>query len=310
MMKKNVVLCVLCCLLLCAACAAPTESTADKNAYYTFTDSTGVAVTLHNKPQNCAVLFSSFAEIWTLAGGEIAVTVGETVERGFAEQGTLLADLGAGKSVDTEMLLTSQVDFVIASADIPAQVQVVSFLRKQGIACALFSVESFADYLTVLQVCTDILENPSAYETYGTNVREQTEDLLAENTGEPQDILFIRSGSSASSAKAKTAQTHFAAAMLKELGTRNIAEEAGILTETLSAEEILLRDPDRIFICTMGDETAARSYMQTVLQTDAWQQLTAVAKGRVYFLPKDLFQYKPNHRWADAYAYLLHCLQA
>ena len=42
--------------------------------YYTFTDDTGYAVVLEQKPQKVAVLFSSYAEIWQLAGGDVAVT--------------------------------------------------------------------------------------------------------------------------------------------------------------------------------------------------------------------------------------------
>ena len=44
-----------------------------------FHDSLGTEVRLKEPPKRVAVLFSSFADIWTLAGGEIAVTVGETV---------------------------------------------------------------------------------------------------------------------------------------------------------------------------------------------------------------------------------------
>ena len=33
--------------------------------------------------------------------------------------------------------------------------------------------------------------------------------------------------------------------------------------------------------------------------------LSAVQEGRVYVLPRELFHYKPNARWAEAYEYLL-----
>ena len=33
-------------------------------------------------------------------------------------------------------------------------------------------------------------------------------------------------------------------------------------------------------------------------------QVTAVRDDHVVILPKDLFQYKPNARWAEAYDYL------
>ena len=36
--------------------------------------------------------------------------------------------------------------------------------------------------------------------------------------------------------------------------------------------------------------------------------LSAVKGGRCHYLPKELFQYKPNARWAEAYEYLIDLL--
>ena len=47
---------------------------------------------------------------------------------------------------------------------------------------------------------------------------------------------------------------------------------------------------------------------ETLGQNPAWQGLTAVQEGRVYVLPRDLFHYKPNARWAESYAYLYELL--
>lgn len=92
--------------------------------------------------------------------------------------------------------------------------------------------------------------------------------------------------------------------MLDELGTYNIAENAPVLLDGLSLEEILLENPDYIFISTMGDEAAARAYMDGLLRGDAWRHLDAVREGNYTYLPKDLFQFKPNKRWGEAYRYL------
>lgn len=95
---------------------------------------------------------------------------------------------------------------------------------------------------------------------------------------------------------------------MKELGVYNIADNAAILLDGLSIEEILSEDPDFIFVSTMGDEEAARAYMDSVFESPAWQNLSAVKNHKYYYLPKDLFQYKPNARWYDAYQYLAELL--
>ncbi len=290
-----------------AACSAPNES-GEGEVYYQFTDDRGVTVALHSRPVRVAVLFSSFAEIWSLAGGEIAVTVGESVERGFAAEGTPLVDAGAGKTINVEALIAAEPDFVICSADVARQVEAARLLEQNGIPAACFTVEHFDDYLRVLGILTAITQNAKAYEEYGTAVQARIDAMmaeLAEREVEKRTVLFIRAGSSAASTKAKTAKDHFAAAMLAELGAENIADAAPILLDGLSIEEILRADPDRVLISTMGDVDAAMQNMNAVLQSEAWSALRAVQNNDYAYLPKELFQFKPNARWDEAYAYLI-----
>lgn len=281
---------------------------------YAFTDSTGVEITLISAPARVAVLFSSYAEIWTDAGGEIAVTVGESVERGFAGEGTPLVDDGAGKSIDMELLLSYEPDFVIASADLEAQAEACLALRQAGIPAAAFQVETIDQYLDMLKICTDITGNAQAWETCGTAVKEQADAVMAavsdylSEGAETQNILFIRAGSQYSATKAKTARDNFVCVMLEELGAYNIADNAPVLLDGLSLEEILLEDPDYIFLTAMGSQEASEAYISDLFAQDGWRQLTAVAEGNYQFLPRDMFHFKPNARWGEAYAYLAQLL--
>ena len=294
-------------LLQLSACAVDTNI---GEPYVRFTDDVGNDVALKCMPARVAVLFSSFADIWTIAGGEIAITVGETVERGFADADTLLVDSGAGKTINTELLISYAPDLVICSADVKAQTDAAELLRSVGIPAACFRVEAFNDYLRVLSVFTDITQNKAAYEKYGAETEKEINTLLANL---PKDIttpniLFIRAGSSARSTKAKNASQHFACAMLSELGAYNIADSAPILLDGLSIEEILRQNPEIIFITSMGDEEASRAYVTSLFTDSVWSTLGAVKNGRYYFLEKDLFQYKPNAKWLEAYKTLAEIL--
>ncbi len=300
-MKK--VLIFLLCALVLTGCAAPTAA----GEGYTFTDDTGAAVTVPEKPATVAVLLSSLADLWITAGGAVDITVGETVERGFAAETAILVDSGAGKTIDIEGLIAAQPDFVVYSADLSGQLECADTLWAAGIPAAGFHVETFDDYLRVLKICTDILGTPDRYEQYGTALKSEIDHMIAvAQAQEAQpDILFVRAGSSAKVTKAKTAENHFVCAMLKDLGTFNIAEKAPILLDGLSTEEILISAPEFILFTTMGDEAAGQAYMDSLISDPVWQTLTAVKESRVHQLPKELFQYKPNARWGEAYAYLI-----
>lgn len=302
---KKVLFFVLCILLL-TGCAGPEPA----GEGYTFTDDTGAEITVPEKPGKTAVLLSSLADLWITAGGTVDITVGESVERGFADDTVVLVDDGAGKTINLEALIAAQPDFVLYSADLSGQLECADALRAAGIPAAGFAVETFDDYLRILKICTDILGTPERYGQYGTALQTEIDAMIAIARAQENqpDILFVRAGSSARYTKAKTAGNHFVCGMLKDLGTFNIAEKAPVLLDGLSTEEILLSDPDFILFTTMGDESAGAAYMDSLISDPVWQTLTAVQLGNVHQLPKELFQYKPNARWGEAYAYLIELL--
>jgi len=297
--------------LLLNGCSVLSPAVPEGDWNYSFTDSTGAVITLAKKPETVAVLFSSYAEIWTLAGGTVAVTVGESVERGFVPESVTLVDDGAGKTIDHELLLAAQPDLVIGSADIAAQVRACAFLGSRGVPCALFQVDTFDQYLAMLKICTEITEKSENFAAYGTAVEAQitaTKTAVENLKASPKKILFIRAGSQYSATKAKRAPDNFVCIMLDELGSHNIADDAAILLDGLSLEEILLQDPDYIFLTTMGSENAAVSYITDLFGQTGWRDLTAVKEKNYTFLTKDLFHFKPNARWAEAYTVLAELL--
>jgi iron complex transport system substrate-binding protein len=299
------VLIVILCIVLLTGCAAPAAA----GEGYTFTDDIGAEVVVQ-KPRKVAVLLSSLADLWITAGGTVDITVGESIERGFADENVILVDAGAGKTIDIEGLIAAQPDFIIYSADLSGQLECADILRAAGIPAAGFTVETLDDYLRTLKIFTDLLGTPDRYAQYGIQLKAEIDAMisLARSQENQPDILFVRAGSSAKYTKAKTAENHFACGMLKDLGTFNIAEKAPVLLDGLSTEEILISDPDFILFTTMGDESAGCSYMESLISDPVWQTLTAVKEGNVHQLPKDLFQYKPNARWGEAYAYLIELL--
>ena len=258
-------------------------------------------------PARVAVLISSLCEVWQTAGGSIAVTVGESVERGLASADTPLVDQGAGKSINTELLIAARPDLVIYSPDIPAQVAAAELCAAAGIDTLPLRIETFTDYVEAIRTVAAITGDTEAVAS-AEAMSEEIRAIKESAPGAGSTVLFIRAGGTASSTKAKTSEDHFAAAMLSELGCRNIADEAPLLVDTLSTEAILAANPDRIFFSTMGNEDAARANIEALLARPEWQALDAVRLGRVTVLPRELFHYKPCGRYVQAYEFLADAL--
>ena len=288
MNKKSIIIAVvIVVLLIFISGAVETNKPESSGEYFTFTDSEGEIVELSHKPQKTAVLFSSLAECWIEAGGEVYVTVGESVERGLVKEETELVDKGAGKTVDTEKLISLEPDFVICSADIASHRDVASALKKAKIPVAMLRMDTFEDYLTILRTLTKITGKTENYEQFGENAKSEIEQIISGGKRENNPkILFVRSGSSYSSAKAKKADDNFAAKILEDFGCVNIADKAEVLLDNLSAEVILKENPQYIFVSVMGDYDNSKAYMQELLAKKEYASLDAVKNGRVHFLSK------------------------
>lgn len=297
-MKKLIIFIITAALLL-TGCA----KTDGGSAVYTFTDSQDRTVEVKSF-EKTAVLSGSLAEVWQLAGGELFGITNDAYDGHTLDIPEDVKNYGDVKNPSVEGLIADSVDFVILSGTIANQVKLEETLNSSGITAAYFDVENFEDYLSMLKICTDITGRSDLYAENGEAVRERVEQSVerAKDKEHPK-VLLLRSYSTGIKAKGSDNMT---GQMLADLGCENIADSESSLLEELSLEAIVRADPDFVFITTMGGDTEAAiaQYEETLGSNPAWQELTAVKDGRVHVLPKDMFHYKPNNRWGEAYEYL------
>lgn len=275
-------------------------------SYRTYMDSTGYFTSFMKKPQKVAALFSSYAQVWKLAGGSITATVEESVTRGIvAKNEAIIVGQGSGKHINTEALLLTNPDLVILTADYAGHLELADILRHKNIPTLVFRNDSFFDYLTILSYFTQILGTPNSYEEYGSQVLDRIDTILEDVSFSDcnDNVLLLR----AYSYGAKTKGTnHFVGQMLRDLGIHNILDDYDYPMDTLSPEILLTSDISCILITTMGenDQAAKRYVLNDLFLQPEYATLPAVKNKNYYFLPKDLFMYKPNQRWDEAYSYL------
>ena len=279
----------------------------------TFTDALDREVTVKKNPERVAALIGSFADVWTLAGGTVCASADDAWDD-FDLDLPNAVNLGGAHSPNLELLLSANPDFVIASSSTAADVEMKEPLENAGITVAYFDVSSFDDYLEMLKVCTDITGREDLYEQNGLNIKKQIDDIKSEFAKEniPENertVLILRA--SAGFVKAKGSKGTVLGEMLADLGCVNIADSDKTLLENLSIESIIKREPYRIFVVVMGDDTeAAKNKLSSVMEENpAWGELDAVKQNRLYFMDKKLFNLKPNARWAEAYEQLVEILR-
>jgi len=311
----------LCAALLLAGCGAQTtdstapaqtatpESTASSTAEaaqgttLTFTDDLDREVTVPVEPQRVAVLLGSYADVWCLAGGtdSIVAAANDAWTDFDLDLGEDVANLGSLMEPSLEELIASQPDLVIASSNTTSNVELLSSLEELGIPTIYFGVNSFDDYLEMLDVCTQITGHTENYQTYGLDVQAQVEKAKEQNDGSAPTVLLLRSAST--SCKVKNSKGTVLGEILADLGAVNIADSDESLLEDLSMERIIADDPDYIFVVFQGsDQDAAQKTLDAALTSNpAWDTLSAVQNGNFYIMEKELYHLKPNARWGEAY---------
>ena len=283
---------------------APQPATAETAATpLTVTDALGRQVTLPLQPRRVAVLLGSYADVWCLAGGadSLVAAADDAWEDFDLPLGEAVANLGSLQEPNLEELIAAQPDLVIASSNTTSQVELRPSLEGLGIPTVYFGVNSFKDYLAMLEVCTRITGHPENYQTYGLDVQAQVEAAKARTDGSAPTVLLLRSAST--SCKVKNSKGTVLGEILADLGAVNIADSDTGLLEDLSMERILADDPDYIFVVFQGsDQAAAQKTLEAALTANpAWETLTAVQNGRYYLMEKELYHLKPNARWGEAY---------
>ena len=268
----------------------------------TFTDDLGRTLSV-SQPRRAAALIGSFADVWCLAGGRdsLVAAADDTWTQFDLKLPDTVKNLGAVKTPSTEVLLAAEPDFVLGSTKTAADVELAGMLEEIGIPAACFDVSSFADYLRLLDICTQLTGDREAYERYGLDVEEKIEEVRKRVTGSRPTVLYIRA--TGSSCKVKGSQGTVLGEMLADLDCENIADSESGLLEELSLETILAADPDYIFAVLQGaDNSDAQAMLEgTLLSNPAWAGLTAVREGRFHIMDQQLYNLKPNARWGEAY---------
>ena len=308
-MKQVVSLLLATCCLLLAACGNSVSPSASQNVpadtSVTFTDDLNRQVTV-DRPQRVACLISSFSDIWCLAGGADAIVAATDATWRYFNLPLRddVVNLGNTKELDVERLLACEPDLILASGGTDRNVELEASFSAMGLNAAYFSVDTFADYLRMLKICTEITGKTENYDLYGTQVARQVEAALARQDGSAPNVLYIRA--TGSSCKVKNSEGSVLGEMLKDLGCINIADRNGSLLEQLSIEAILQADPDYIFVVLQSADPAdAQAILQTtLLDNPAWASLTAVQEGRYHVMDPNLYNLKPNAQWGKAYEQL------
>lgn len=298
----------------CASAEANTDFITDETKdTVTYIDSFGNETTVTKNPERVVVLFNSILGLWYESGGESLTKVKGTTN--VPEEATELIDLGSSYSVSLEAIVALEPDLVVIAANVDSQVSLVPSLKEIGIETIIIdtSYRSYDRYRENAKLFAKINNTPDIYETNIAPVEDKVAAIIKKVSEEKQTPRVASVMASSKSLKLDS-NIALTGEIVELLGGENILNEANILTEgetrvDFSIESLVTFNPEYILISTMGDVDAAKAQVQTMIEANpAWFEVDAVKNGKVYYLPKDLFVYKPNSRYDEAFLYLAEIL--
>lgn len=279
------ILFVLFCAVLLGGCSAPKPVDTKAEG-----ESTAV-------PQKVIALSKSNAELWLLAGGSLIGTSEDAMAlAGISPETVSLGDMD---HVSLEAIAGLEPDLIILFSTDPAQKALGEAAEEIGLPVFYTNIDSFEDYREVMLSFTQMTGREDLYRKNVEEVDAQIEDIrtmVPEDGGGTYLLLHV------SATKSKVEKNdYFASEILNDLGLTNIVSDTDDFDE-LSMEQIVVSDPDYIFVVPRGDEEKASAAFDELFRSHpAWESLKAVKNGRFYLLSKELFGLKPNGRWAESY---------
>lgn len=270
----------------------------------TFVDAAGQTITLNKNPKRVVGLYNSYIGLWAQAGGKLVGRIDSDSE--LPEEiikDTTIAKVGTLTKESVEAVTALDPDLVIMREG--KQGAYSESFKTNKIPYIAMEYDSFSDYLKWLRVFTALTGKEDLYKTTGTALLDEIDGIIKKVPAEKSPKVLLMFGTS-SSVKAYLSTTAVGE-MLKQLKAVNIADAwkapgDAATSITLNTEYLISEDPEYILVQSMSSIKDVKEYIEkTYGGQQWWKDLSAVKNGKLIYLDRSLFHYKPNSKYAVAY---------
>ncbi len=273
-----------------------------------YIDDLNTKVEINSKPQRVVALNASNLEMLLAFRANIVGRPEKTgMTEGLYERVKGIDDIGHTANPSLEKIVSLRPDLVVGNA-VSFHQALVPSLKEAGIKTLLVSIKDYDDIFSKIRLFGRVFRDERTAEEIIKGIKQETAEVKALTKGKGDKRVLVIWGSPQSFSMA-TAQS-FVGSLLKELKIANISAGLKMPTNSpyipLNLEYALSKDPDAIFIITMGNpETMRQKAIRELEKSGAWSAFRAVRENRVYYLPYELFTVNPSLRVADAMRHLV-----
>ena len=289
--------------LLLSACGAPAAEQSSQGSYATITDDNGRTVSFDKKPERIVVTSASFLEPLYAVGGEV---VGRPDAKSkIPEAAKSVTNIGRVYQIDAEKILALTPDLVILNRGMNEKL--VETLAANHIKTLVIEMKSYEDVKREIGTFATLTGETAKGDEL---IRKMDADIEAVRTSIPQEKKRVAIIHSTGQGLSVQLDGSIAGNIANILGWENTAAGMPALDKNpdaapYSMETLVAQNPDIIFVTSMGEEAEIRASMEAMFaESPAWQSVSAVRDGRVYYLPQEMFLFSPGIEYPAAVKYM------
>ena len=289
--------------LLLSACGTPAAEQSSQGSYATITDDNGRIVSFDKKPERIVVTSASFLEPLYAVGGEV---VGRPDSKSkIPEAAKSVTNIGRVYQIDAEKVLALTPDLVILNRGMNEKL--VETLAANHIKTLVIEMKSYEDVKREIGTFATLTGETAKGDEL---IRKMDADIEAVRTSIPQEKKRVAIIHSTGQGLSVQLDGSIAGNIANILGWENTAAGMPALDKNpdaapYSMETLVAQNPDIIFVTSMGEEAEIRASMEAMFaESPAWQSVSAVRDGRVYYLPQEMFLFSPGIEYPAAVKYM------
>ena len=290
--------------LLLTACGAPAaENPQTGSAYATVTDDNGRTVTFDKKPERIVVTSASFLDPLYAVGGSVVGRPDSKSKIPDAAKG--VTSIGRVYQIDAEKIISLTPDLVILNKGMNEKL--VETLAANNINTLVLDMKTYDDVKREIGIFAALTGEKEKGEQLTSKMDA---DIAAVRASIPQDKKRVAIIHSTGQGLSVQLGGSIAGCIANMLGWENTAAGMPALDKNpdaapYSMETLVAQNPDILFVTSMGDEAEIRASMEAMFADNpAWQTVTAIREGRVYYLPQEMFLFSPGLDYPAAAKYM------
>ncbi len=262
----------------------------------------GVTVRLRKHPKRTVIAFGSLAQVWYLAGGEAAAVPQVRSRETLPPAARELPEIGRTHSPNAERIVALEPDLLLLGR-FEKHRALAETARRAGIDAVCLDYANYRDFLELLELFRRLNGRGPGELPEAQNIVSEVEEICR-NAAKHPPVRFAAMLATAGGFSLERDGMNIST-IATMLGGRNVVASPGADRITFSYEQLLLDDPEVIFVVAMGDDAALRGkFRNEIMSQPAWQTLQASKNGRVHFLDAGLFLFQPGSRFPEAFRQL------